>query len=195
MVIWHAGGGSRKGRGEDRETGRAREGWVRRLTAIDFSRQTGGLFVPLSILSDFLFPTLVLFLHLSHSYPPAFRLSRFPPSPRSDPEILSLSLRPAAVPCIFRPRSLSLSSSLTLFSPAPAPPPRRLFVAQPRCHVRLHYTRARREVAARTRVGPSSPTRASARVNGLLGIHFCQGAGWREAADADPRTPVTTCAP
>lgn len=142
MVIRHAGGGSRKGRREYRETGRAREGWVRRLTAIDFSRQTGGLFVPLSILSDFLFPTLVLLLHLSRSYPPAFRLSRFPPFPRSDPEILSLSLRPAAGTCIFRPRSLSPSSSLTLFSPVPRG---RLFVAHPRCHVRLHYTRARRE--------------------------------------------------
>lgn len=32
-------------------------GWVRRLTAIDFSRQTRGLFVPLSILSGLLFPT------------------------------------------------------------------------------------------------------------------------------------------
>lgn len=51
-------------------------GWVRRLTAIDFSRQTRGLFVPLSILSGRLFPTfpppLSVFLVRSYS---AFRLS------------------------------------------------------------------------------------------------------------------------
>lgn len=50
-----------------RESERVREGWVRRLTAIDFSRQTRGLFVPLSIL----YPSTFLSISLSPVSPPS----------------------------------------------------------------------------------------------------------------------------
>lgn len=70
--------GETEGRGRrewQRESERVREGWVRRLTAIDFSRQTRGLFVPLSILYypstslsfSLSLPRLTTFLHLSPS--------------------------------------------------------------------------------------------------------------------------------
>ena len=77
-------------------------GWVRRLTAIDFSRQTRGLFVPLSILSGLLFLTFPppLFVFLVRSYS-AFRLSS------------SLSLAPG--------NTLALSFSLHMHSSPPSP--------------------------------------------------------------------------
>lgn len=109
-TIAKEGQGARQiARGREEEGAREREdwaGWVRRLTAIDFSLQTRGLFVPLSILSDFLFsaPSSRSIFLVRTLLPSGFLDSVLPPSPPSSPpapEILSLPLSPASFICIF----------------------------------------------------------------------------------------------
>ena len=99
--------GETEGRGRrewQRESERVREGWVRRLTAIDFSRQTRGLFVPLSILY---YPSTSLSLSFSpspHHLPPSFSIFVFA-------FLLLSSFFNALLPPLFRaPRFLVVSA-------------------------------------------------------------------------------------
>lgn len=139
-------------------------GWVRRLTAIDFSRQTRGLFVPLPILSGLLFPTfpppLSVFLVRSYS---AFRLSSSlflapgntlalsfslhmhssPPSPLSTPSSSTLSQRVYVFFACFRPLSSLLHFETCLVSSSFARASTSLYVRAyhvfdiPRIHTRV----------------------------------------------------------
>lgn len=115
------GTGGREGaaverRGEDRSVGEreAREGWtgwIRRLAAIDFSRQTRGLFVPLLVLvspsSVPLSSPLSLFPWRSRPAYPAPRHLRPFHSRSLAPSLLSCSLMPCR-PSTLDPCSLSL---------------------------------------------------------------------------------------
>lgn len=97
--------GETEGRGRrewQRESERVREGWVRRLTAIDFSRQTRGLFVPLSIL--YYSSTSLSFSPSPHHLPPSFSIFVFA-------FLLLSSFFNALLPPLFRaPRFLVVSA-------------------------------------------------------------------------------------
>lgn len=111
------GTGGREGAREERR-GERREGWtgwIRRLAAIDFSRQTHGLFVPLLVLV--LLPS---FPPLAFSLPPTSPSSRASGSPAfSVLSVLSLARALSLPSCSLmpcRPSILDLCLSLFLLS-------------------------------------------------------------------------------
>lgn len=135
--------GTSEKRGGEREAREGWTGWIRRLAAIDFSRQTRGLFVPLLVL---------VLLPLSVPFYLSFSLSRFPlafPRARCPVPRVSGSLRLHRVPSILAHiLSLSLSLALLLVNVLPPfdsrsvlfslSPPRSLFLPLSLCFSFLH---------------------------------------------------------